>query len=56
MDKKGAELTLNTIIVLILAVLVLVVIIIAFRTQISSLFNSLTNLIGITETNITILK
>ena len=45
MNKKGVELTLNTIVVLILAVLVLVVLIIAFKSQLTALFDKISNLI-----------
>ena len=46
--KKG-ELSINTIIVLIIAVIVLLVIVIAFRQQISQLFNSFSNIITGTQ-------
>ena len=45
MNKKGVELTLNTIVVLILAVLVLVILIVAFRSQLTALFDNISNLI-----------
>jgi len=51
MNKNGMELGIQTIIILILAVLVLVILVIAFRSQISALFNSFVNLIsGANET------
>ncbi|MEK6907589.1 MAG: hypothetical protein AABW45_03605 [Nanoarchaeota archaeon] len=46
MNKNGMELGIQTIIILILAVLVLVILVIAFRSQISSLFASFSNLIS----------
>lgn len=46
MNKDGMELGIQTIIILILAVLILIVLVIAFRSQISLLFNSFTNLIS----------
>lgn len=46
MNKNGAELGIQTIIILILAVLVLIVLVIAFRSQISALFSSFSNLIS----------
>lgn len=45
MDKKGVELSLQTIIVIILAIIVLVILIIAFRSQMTSLFDSFFKLI-----------
>lgn len=45
MDKKAASLSIETIVVVVLAVIALVVLIIAFRSQISSLFDSFTHLI-----------
>lgn len=46
MNKNGMELGIQTIIILILAVLILIILVIAFRSQISALFNSFVNLIS----------
>jgi Na+-driven multidrug efflux pump len=45
MNRKAASLTINTLVVTILALLVLIVLAVAFRSQISSLFTSLGDLI-----------
>ena len=52
MNKNGMELGIQTIIILILAVIILVVLIIAFRSQISSLFSSFSNLISGANTSV----
>ena len=46
MNKNGMELGIQTIIILILAILVLIILVIAFRSQLSALFNSFMNLIS----------
>ena len=46
MNKNGMELGIQTIIILILAILVLIILVIAFRSQLSALFNSFANLIS----------
>jgi len=43
---KGVELSFQTIIVMILAILVFIILLIAFRAQLSGLFNSFGNLIS----------
>lgn len=45
MDRKGATLSIETIVITILAVLALVILIVAFRSQITSLFDSFKHLI-----------
>jgi hypothetical protein len=52
MNKKGLELSLQTIIVMILAILVLIVLLYAFRSQIYSLFNTFGNLISDSNSSI----
>ena len=56
MNKKGLELSLQTIIVMILAILVLIVLLYAFRSQIYSLFNTFGNLISDSNSSINSLQ